>query len=366
MQVKDSLYQRIARRLQEDIGAGVYSEDKRLPGYRELAHRYGASDRTMLSAVNYLERNGVLQRLARSGTYIAPEFLTHGPGHQTMAVVLAETVFSNTPNSNAENLAGCMEILRGAMHEAHARLTNLEVRIFAETVERLTISHQQALLQDFSSVIFISRELPELRNALEHSGKTVVNLIQDEVTSDGSFALHRTLTERLLPVVRYAMLAKYRHVDVITYDAVRLAENGREGEAKERLAEELFTGMGLTFRKHPWTTGNGFPWIAPNEKDRLVFAMSTEALPELYHELHERRMVPGQDVDIVALASYRAYNNFMPTLCGFRIPYFNVGRALVQLALTRAHQFNFIPEFVPGASARPLSQQRIKQLSCNK
>lgn len=67
---KDRLYQRLARRLFEELIAGTYTIGDRLPAERELAIEYGASRPAVREALIALEVQGFIEVRVGSGAYV--------------------------------------------------------------------------------------------------------------------------------------------------------------------------------------------------------------------------------------------------------------------------------------------------------
>ena len=63
-------YSELAKKLQTDIQAGVYSGGQKLPSENELAERTGYSRQTVRQAIGTLENQGLIVRVQGSGTYV--------------------------------------------------------------------------------------------------------------------------------------------------------------------------------------------------------------------------------------------------------------------------------------------------------
>ena len=61
---------RIAAEMEERIADGTLPAGSRLPSVRELAVRYGISTAVCLSAYRALEKKGLVERRAGSGTFV--------------------------------------------------------------------------------------------------------------------------------------------------------------------------------------------------------------------------------------------------------------------------------------------------------
>lgn len=65
------LYQRIARRLEEQIGSGALRSGDRLPSERRIADELGASRMTARQALKALERRGLVETRLGRGVFVA-------------------------------------------------------------------------------------------------------------------------------------------------------------------------------------------------------------------------------------------------------------------------------------------------------
>ncbi|HFD81203.1 MAG TPA: PLP-dependent aminotransferase family protein [Gammaproteobacteria bacterium] len=68
--VADRLYERVARRLAEQIDQELYRPGDRLPGVRRLARQFGVSISTVVQAQRLLEDEGRIEARPRSGYYV--------------------------------------------------------------------------------------------------------------------------------------------------------------------------------------------------------------------------------------------------------------------------------------------------------
>ncbi|MCL5947278.1 MAG: GntR family transcriptional regulator [Chloroflexi bacterium] len=107
------LHQQVAAALRQRLAAGEFSPGAALPAELALQQEYGVSRATVRHALETLQREGLLQRQAGRGTYVAPQ----GPaavapaGHRPCLGVVAARL----------NSLFLMDMLRGAEAEAEAR-----------------------------------------------------------------------------------------------------------------------------------------------------------------------------------------------------------------------------------------------------
>ena len=77
-------YQSVLNRLQRDIVGGKYQRGQKLPSEAALVQRFGVSRITVGRAVNELQRQGLVDRIAGSGTYVRGE----SPGEGLFGLVI--------------------------------------------------------------------------------------------------------------------------------------------------------------------------------------------------------------------------------------------------------------------------------------
>ena len=66
------LYQQLAERIRQEVGAGVYQVHEKIPSENELATKYSIGRPTVRQATDLLVREGVLLRKRGSGTFVQP------------------------------------------------------------------------------------------------------------------------------------------------------------------------------------------------------------------------------------------------------------------------------------------------------
>lgn len=73
--MKEPIYIRVAKEIEDKINSGLYKIKERLPSERDLAKAYEVSRMTARQAVTFLEEKGMVYREKGSGTFVqAPSF----------------------------------------------------------------------------------------------------------------------------------------------------------------------------------------------------------------------------------------------------------------------------------------------------
>lgn len=102
------LYIQLKLHLQEQIEAGVYAADHRLPSERELAERYGVSRMTARHALQSLQQDGIVYTQIGKGTFV----------NQPKIDQELSRLSSFTQDMAGRNMAASSRILEASIHYA--------------------------------------------------------------------------------------------------------------------------------------------------------------------------------------------------------------------------------------------------------
>jgi DNA-binding FadR family transcriptional regulator len=120
-------YERVAERLAEEIRAGAFAPEERLPSERQLAQRLGVGRASVREAIAALQVQGLIETRPGSGSFVVPDALDRlGPGASALphdaspvAVLEARATLEPAvarlaagraqPDTVAERLLGAME-----------------------------------------------------------------------------------------------------------------------------------------------------------------------------------------------------------------------------------------------------------------
>jgi DNA-binding LacI/PurR family transcriptional regulator len=87
----DTRYQEIARQLREELVAGRYGSEGRMPSEAQLVRRFGVSRPTVARALRVLNDEGMLERRAGSGTFARPGSSSgKGPATNLLALLIPD------------------------------------------------------------------------------------------------------------------------------------------------------------------------------------------------------------------------------------------------------------------------------------
>ncbi|MBD3319930.1 MAG: GntR family transcriptional regulator [Chitinivibrionales bacterium] len=112
-------WQRVYKRMQQDILAGVFSSRRVLPGFKELQNRYGVSYRTVKKSLHELIENGtitldgkkpVIAPMTRSGSVDKILLIGHASSHNTRVLELTQREESCLQLIEAECARACLKL----------------------------------------------------------------------------------------------------------------------------------------------------------------------------------------------------------------------------------------------------------------
>lgn len=152
-EVKQSLSDRLARRIRGMIQRGHYRVGDRLPAIMEMAKRFGVGHPTVREALKKLETMGVVEIRHGSGVYVS---------RSEDVLVLASPDYSGTVTKKL-----LLDLIRARMA--------LEAQSVADAVQKATAAH-----------------LKEMRRLL---GTAAKNLANDEVLNDVNMSFHRQIAQ---------------------------------------------------------------------------------------------------------------------------------------------------------------------------
>ena len=149
---------RVAERLREEILRGGFGAHDRLPSLRELGRRYGVAVNTVRRGLVELEREGLLYRRERNGTFVHPSFpRTAQVGAAIKCVNVVHTEHEGVPqalNSDARYLVGYTQALESS--DAKLRFALWNGGDYALLLsDRFAFHEQGCVLCDIADAAFI-------------------------------------------------------------------------------------------------------------------------------------------------------------------------------------------------------------------
>jgi DNA-binding LacI/PurR family transcriptional regulator len=177
-------YVQLTDGIRAKIQSGEWEEGDRLPSFAEMYREHGASVATMQKAYDQLEKEGFIERRARSGVYV-----TNPPSVQTGMLAFV------VPEKDGTIYYGSSSYSMKLLHGAHQEATALGYQLALCNINQLSAS-------DFPFSGCIVQGDTELIKACADFGKPVVSLILqvNGVLSVGTddFAGFKAITNHLL------------------------------------------------------------------------------------------------------------------------------------------------------------------------
>ncbi len=357
-----TLSEKVSGMILADIHKGVFDPARRLPGYRELSARYKTSWGTVIEALGRLERGEVLERRARSGTYLSPRFLETRTATRSIAFLFPEREIS-LGLLDGENWAADSEIFLGLIGEAQNLNARVDFKHIDDSDDPDVLSCQERQLRGYDAYVMIGLQLEGLRMRLRAAGKTVVVAGHHESSEKGCCA-GMTVSSRMLRIGHFIEACKYRFVSI-----VRGPPEEVDADLKESLLSECLAERGIAVREAFRVRVKG---VSADEvvakanrfldgvDHELVVNFRTDFMPVLFQTAMRRNMVPGKEFDLLGMGSGMTYANYYPPISYFRPPCFEMGKAACRMALGLEYSKRLELEFIQGQTTKPPQNKKIR------
>ncbi len=298
--------------LAEEIRSGVLASGSKLPGERKLAERFGTSRGTILEAMNLLESQNLIERLPRSGSYVAPP-------HRRFAIAFPGDNLPFEKAYTVENWGIVTEVFRGVLAEAAATDSEAILLYFKMTEDPVELNRQLRRLSGFDAAVFLdSNQLDPLRKLLREQRIPFSKMTGGPDSRDvlaepdivGNFAV----------LCRETFRRGYRRVSVI-------GNFSDQGEWKKKFG--LFESAA---KKTGLAVFDVVPDVNPERLRSLkagtdaVYCANSDLIPEFYRVCRECGLVPGRDFGLFAYASGITFANLYPALSYLNIGHVELGR----------------------------------------
>ncbi|MFA6104822.1 MAG: GntR family transcriptional regulator [Victivallaceae bacterium] len=359
-QVEMRLSEQVSDRIIADIKSGGIDSSKRLPGYRVLAGKYNVSWGTVIEALHQLEKNSVIQRRSRSGTYISPRYLDNFKKTAQLAFVFPEKSLSREI-LNYEIWGINSEVYHGMIDEAAQNNARIEFKYMEDTADEIILDQQMCQLQDIDGVVMLGHQLGHLRQRILAAGKrlAIVNSYF-ETLDDSASCVALSLVQSMRKIGRFIYDSGYRSVTLINGSLNRLDWAMKE----ELLLEYLKSKQIVVTEKYNVDADNIEPAVKKILKEstgELYCCFQTDTLPVLFRESLDSGRMPGRDFDLIGLASGLTFANYYPSISYFKVPYFELGKAACRLATGQANTKEFELEFIKGQTTN-VKQHQTKEM----
>lgn len=349
-------YSHVMNLMLDDIREGIFPVEKRIPGCRQLAIKYGVSIQTARSAMAQLEKHGVLQRMGQKGTFIIPGTVRSGIKKQMAFIYSFSPIEILGQERGFESWAITTEIIRGMVAEAQARDVVLCFEHLESSDNSLIISRQANQLDKYCHVIFIGETFAELKKVLRARKQSFCSIVDSwklKKICDGSMI--GCPYELSYPLVaNYIREAGYRSVNIVRYGLGYIPKDPKSREAKINTLTRELENRGITdIACFDPANEKECEILLEASKGKLIFANNTYLIPLLYQTAFQIGLVPGKDFDLLGFASGLTFSNIYPRVSYFQPCYFEYGCSSIRYGLKIAcDDLEFRPVYIHGATTR--------------
>ena len=356
VQVEMRLSEQVGNRIIADIQSGSIDSSKRLPGYRVLAGKYDVSWGTVIEALHQLEKNSVIQRRSRSGTYISPRYLDNFKKTTQLAFVFPEKSLSRD-SLNYEIWGINSEVYHGMINEAAQNHARIEFKYMEDSADEIILDQQMCQLQDIDGIVMLGHQLKNLRTRILAAGKKLAIVNSYFETFDNSApCVALSLAQSMRKIGRFIYDSGYRSVTLINGSL-----NHVDWAMKEKLLLEYLKSKKITVsEKYNVEAAEIEPAVKKILKEstgELFCCFQTDTLPVLFRKALDNGRMPGRDFDLLGLASGITFANYYPSISYFKLPYFEMGKAACRMAMGEKNTENFELEFIKGQTTNFKQQQ---------
>jgi DNA-binding LacI/PurR family transcriptional regulator len=360
VQVEMRLSEQVGNRIVADIKSGSIDSSKRLPGYRVLAGKYDVSWGTVIEALHQLEKNSVIQRRSRSGTYISPRYLDNFKKTTQLAFVFPEKSLSRD-SLNYEIWGINSEVYHGMINEAAQNHARIEFKYMEDSADEIILDQQMCQLQDIDGIVMMGHQLKSLKTRILAAGKrlAIVNSYFEAV-NDSVPCVALSLAQSMRNIGRFIYDSGYRSVTLINGSLNRLDWAMKE----ELLLKYLKSKQIAVTQKYNVASAEIEPSVKRILKEstgELYCCLQTDVLPVLFREALDNGQTPGRDFDLLGLASGITFANYYPSISYFKLPYFELGKAACRMAIGETNTKDFELEFIKGQTTK-VNQHQIKEM----
>ena len=312
--------------IRADIKTGKYLPGKRIGTIRQFAQDFEVSPVTVIKALDILEEEDLIERIPVKGIFVSE------PTRQLSAcLAFPEKEMAPTENSR-ENWGLNFELYRGLLSGARQFGIALQFTYFKDNPSEGLLKKQLAALRNFDFVI-----LP---------GYTQLQDLRDRSSAERpTFYLTGKTAAKNIPAIA---------IDYDREDARRalrdfLTASGRKSAAAITSSNQdgVRAGQFLADAKASGIKAQPAPWILDKDDPELPeklrsFLSKREAdfilvdYPEFVLSLYEAALtaglVPGKDFLPTSMASGLIFTGLLPRLSYFRIPRYEMGLQIMEMA----------------------------------
>ncbi len=329
--------ERVKNAIRAGIRNGSYPPGELLPSDNTLAAQFGCGRSSVITALQTLEKEGLLLRQHGKGSFVAPDAeIRLKYRHFVLCREVPETL-------TADYLGITTEIYHGAIEEAQNCNVNLNIMHFSRTDDPMTIERQYEQLADADGVIFMGEELEKLQRKVNDNNQQILKIPSSPIVPALNDDLVVTLDIPYMcdSIFKYIAAVGYRNCVILEEDrsAEPYASSALFQDYKVSLLTSRLIGSGIGVERLKFTRNLNKlnseieDWIktGPHRKYELIVISYTHSMMPLYQAMFRHGLKPGSDLDLLGICAATTTINLYPEPSFYNVFYREVGRHAVSL-----------------------------------
>ncbi|MBQ9501409.1 MAG: winged helix-turn-helix transcriptional regulator [Lentisphaeria bacterium] len=328
---KSTLTDQLAAKIRADIRGGILKPGDKLPSERVLAQSSGICRVTVISALNRLENEGLIERVPLVGSFVREHDLPI-----KIALVCPSAQLGQL--GDAERTFSFFEFHRGGLAEAIERGVGFGVECIPLAESEKTPRKFFDRLAGYDSLIFPTEAQGELRQMFYGKKRMVVRYPRFFSEEDRKNCIYLSYDQResFASLLRRAAGLGWKKFSLV------MLEDTPWFRLRRRRFLEAAEALGLTVDVVD-LAGSADPRELLRCRGTFVFCNHTILLPEFYKKCAAAGLTPGEDFGLAGLCSGFTLTNLDPAPGYIKIPLFELGREAMRSALGLSLESRIVP-----------------------
>ena len=320
-QKRSTLTAQLVEKIRSDIRSGALAPGAKLPGERMLAEKYGICRVTVISALNRLEEEGLIDRIPQRGSFVKD--------HSLPAKVLLVCPSEQIGQFNELEQTFCFfEFHRGILTEAMERGVSLGIECIPCHECEANPKKFAKLVEEYDAIVFLTEALGELRREFYGKKRLVVNAPRYFSAEDAENSIYLSYDQYK---AFHDLQVKARELGWNKCTVVMMTD---EPWFKERCRRFCHEAEKLAMEVEVINCFEDTPAdILHRCRGTFVFCNHTGLFNVFYRKCREAGLVPGKDFALSGLCTGLTLTNLDPLPGFLKIPQYELGREAMRWAL---------------------------------
>ena len=323
----------ISNIIRQKIEVGEYHPGKKLGTIRQFAKDFAVSPVTIIKALDILEEETLIERVPVKGVFVSEKLK---PQKKQLAgcFVFPEKYMFPQPAAN-ENWGLNYELYRGLLEAAQQRKINMQFVYFEDVPPAEVFEKQKIALRKFDFAIFPgAMQLSELCNAsaLERptycfaSGNNTAEMSEEVIRIDYD---RENVTKYLIDYLLKSSCVSAGAISCVNYQTSRAADFL---DAARNNNIKVSGSSWLQLEKDDENAMQKIKEYLLSRKHEFIFVDYTEVVPMIYEAAYQGGLTVGKDFILTGVASGLTFAGLFPRLSYFRIPRYEMGINIMDMA----------------------------------